>query len=175
MSVLKEQKRQQPSRLHARQPWEKYLWGNQEGHAQRWDRLPRRDGWWQWYMSPTCSPYERGAISLWCRYLCTCACALEREERAHSPASLGCGRVFKMLTVLHSRHGREKACWAVGSPVHYRHARRCICVHIPGCLGQICVNLLISPYVPSGMFTIYNQLFHFPFLSFPLFLFLTSL
>lgn len=62
--------------------------------------------------------------------LCVCvhahACALDRKEVACPPASLGCGRVIKMSTVLHSRHVREKASQEIHSPV------QCTCewVHV---------------------------------------------
>lgn len=54
-------------------------------------------------------------------YVCVLACALERKEKAYPPASLGCGRVIKMPTVLHSRHVREKASQEVCFPVHCVH------------------------------------------------------
>ena len=60
--------------------------------------------------------------------MCAHAHALPREEKAGSPASLGCGRVIKMPTVLHSRHVREKASQDVCSPV------QCVCVCVCVCV-----------------------------------------
>jgi hypothetical protein len=61
------------------------------------------------YICATQRAHEREETCLCCRCICSHAYAQEREEKACSPASLGCGRVIKMSTVLHSRHGREKA------------------------------------------------------------------
>lgn len=64
-----------------------------------------------YYIYPTHRAYEKEVhTGLWCRWIHTHTrpCTGERRE-ACSPASLGCGRVITISTVLHSRHEREEA------------------------------------------------------------------
>ena len=59
---------------------------------------------------------------------------------AGPPASLGCGRVIKMPTVLHSRHVRGKASQEVCSPVQCGcvcvRARLSVCLSVPDTLDR---------------------------------------
>lgn len=85
------------------------------------------------HISHTQSIWERRYMSLVQMYTHSCPCTGERRE-ACSPASLGCGRVIKISTVLHSRHEREKANLSSAcSPVDTSACMyRCVC----GCSGS---------------------------------------
>lgn len=137
-----ESKVQQPGAF----PW----WVSQEGHTRSGTIVQSRVQRYI-YMSHTQDARGRGyfktkTVFHVCVYVHVYA--LERKESTYPPASLGCGRIIKMPTFLHSRHVREKAsqevCFAINC-VHVSvsvcmHVCVCICAH-PRYLGQVCMWL----------------------------------
>lgn len=141
------------------------LLGKPGGAHMQWDS--QSGVWYQWYIYMFHNRTHEGGHMreglyqnrnhLPCMCVCSHACTLEREEKACPPASLGCGRVIKMTTVLHSRHVREKASQEICSPVHCVHMSKwdCVCSPWPGLhvtVPQTCWNEKVCLHACSHMY-----------------------